>query len=147
MKTLFDPAVRDGLLARLEHVTADSRPRWGRMNVEQMLTHLVEAMRMANGEFPTRPKKMVTRLPVLRELFVYWLPWPKGAPGPRELFPASSRAVDESKVELVRLVNLLGERGAQKEWPDHPVFGKLSSRGWARLGWRHMDHHLRQFGA
>ena len=146
MKTLFDQAARGGLLTRLERVTAESRPRWGRMNAEQMLTHLVEAMRMALGEFPTRPKKMLTRIPPFRQLFVYWLPWPKGAPTARELLPSSSRAIDDSKRELVRLVNVLGERATQKEWPDHPVFGKLSSRGWGVLGWRHIDHHLRQFG-
>jgi hypothetical protein len=28
----------------------------------------------------------------------------------------------------------------------HPVFGTLSGKAWGALGWRHLDHHLRQFG-
>ena len=32
-------------------------------------------------------------------------------------------------------------------WPEHPAFGKLSTRAWGVLIYRHMDHHLRQFGA
>jgi hypothetical protein len=31
-------------------------------------------------------------------------------------------------------------------WPEHPVFGKMTPRAWRVLGYRHMDHHLRQFG-
>jgi hypothetical protein len=31
-------------------------------------------------------------------------------------------------------------------WPDHPVFAKMSRKAWCVLGYRHMDHHLRQFG-
>ena len=29
----------------------------------------------------------------------------------------------------------------------HPFFGPLSSEEWQALQWRHLDHHLRQFGA
>jgi Protein of unknown function (DUF1569). len=28
----------------------------------------------------------------------------------------------------------------------HYLFGPLTEAQWARWGWRHMDHHLRQFG-
>ena len=148
MKTLFDDEARGALLARLERVSAESRPRWGKMSAEQMLSHLVEAMRMALGEFQTRPKKMLTRLPPFRQLFVYWLPWPKGAPTARELLPASNpRSVEEGKREIMRLVTQLAGYSSKTQWPDHPAFGKLTARGWGVLGWRHIDHHLRQFGA
>ncbi len=146
MKTIFDEEVRGELLSRLDRVTAGSRPRWGKMNAEQMLAHLVEAMRMALGEFNTRPKRMLTRYPPLRQLFVYWLPWPKGAPTARELLPLDRREIEDSKRELARLVNVIAERPSEAAWPDHPAFGKLSRRGWGVLGWRHIDHHLRQFG-
>ena len=132
-------------MSRLEHVTTESRPQWGKMNAEQMLTHLVESMRMACGELQTKSKKLPIRFPPLRQLIVYWLPWPKGSPTAPELLPSSSRSIEESKRELTRLVNVIGENTATK-WPEHPAFGKLSRRGWGVLGWRHMDHHLRQFG-
>jgi hypothetical protein len=146
MKTIFDDEARAALMARLARVTMESRPRWGKMNAEQMLAHLVEAMRMALGEFPTRPKRMVTRFPPFRQLFVYWLPWPKGAPTARELLPSDRRSLDDSRREIVRLVQTISERAPATGWPDHPAFGKLSRRGWGVLGWRHIDHHLRQFG-
>lgn len=145
-KTLFDGEARGGLLSRVGQVNAESRAHWGKMNAEQMLTHLVESMRMALGEISPKPKNLPIRHPPLRQLIVYWLPWPKGSPTAPELLPSNSRALDESKRELARLVERIGERASATDWPEHPAFGKLSRRGWGVLGWRHMDHHLRQFG-
>lgn len=28
----------------------------------------------------------------------------------------------------------------------HPGFGRMSQSDWLRWGYRHVDHHLRQFG-
>jgi hypothetical protein len=33
------------------------------------------------------------------------------------------------------------------QWQVHPQFGKMSEKEWMRLGYLHMDRHLRQFGA
>lgn len=146
MKTLFAEQHRNALLARLDRVDAETRPRWGKFNAEQMLTHLVESMRMAVGELEVRPKKLPMRFPPLRQLFVYWLPWPKGAPTAPELLPSDARNVEESKRELARLVTLFAARADAVQWPHHPAFGDLGRRGWGVLTWRHLDHHLRQFG-
>ncbi|MDZ4803510.1 MAG: DUF1569 domain-containing protein [Candidatus Eisenbacteria bacterium] len=29
----------------------------------------------------------------------------------------------------------------------NPIFGNLSVDEWGKLSWKHLDHHLRQFGA
>ena len=146
MKTLFAEQHRTGLLARVERVTSDTQPTWGKMNAQKMLAHLVESMRMAIGELEVKPKKLPIRFPPLRELLVYWLPWPKGSPTAPELLPSNPRTVEESKRELQRLVSLFAERGANLQWPRHPAFGNLGRKAWGVLTWRHIDHHLRQFG-
>ena len=146
MKTLFDIFDRDEILSRVERLNADSRPQWGKMNVEMMLAHLVASMRMAKGELPTTSKKLAIRFAPLRQLIVYWLPWPKGAPTAPELLPSDLGAIEDNKRDLVRLIGEVGARGASDLWPEHPAFGALGRRGWGVLTWRHLDHHLRQFG-
>lgn len=146
MKTLFDERLRSAMLARIERVTTESRPQWGKMNAEQMLAHLSEALRMAVGELPAKSKKLPLRFSPLRELIIYVLPWPKGAPTAPELLPSDSRSVETSKSELRRLLAEFGGRATRDDWPEHPAFGRLGRRGWGRLAWRHLDHHLRQFG-
>ena len=145
MKTLFDQRHRNGILTRLDRVTAESHPQWGKMNAEMMLAHLVASMRMAAGELPTKSKQLPIRFPPLRQLLVYWLPWPKGVPTAEELLPADRGTVEDNKRELVRLIRTVGE-STSRTWPSHPAFGNLGRRGWGVLTWRHLDHHLRQFG-
>jgi hypothetical protein len=146
MKTLFDIFDRDEILTRVERVDETLKPQWGKMNVELMLAHLVASMRMARFELTVPSKKMLIRFPPLRQLIVYWLPWPKGAPTARELIPSDPGVIEDNKRELVRLIRDVGGRGASETWPEHPAFGKLGRRGWGVLTWRHIDHHLRQFG-
>jgi hypothetical protein len=148
MKTLFDEKARQGLLARIDKLTPDATPRWGKMNAEQMLAHLVEAMKMGTGELHAKPKKMIARFTPFRQLFIYVLPWPKGAPTAKELIRRDSDAgtLAMNREELARLVGVIASRANETDWPEHPAFGKLSRRAWGVLGWRHTDHHLRQFG-
>ncbi|HEX7828746.1 MAG TPA: DUF1569 domain-containing protein [Thermoanaerobaculia bacterium] len=144
MKSFFDVDVRRELLERLQSVTPEARPRWGKMNAEQMLTHLVQAMRMAVGELPVKPRKLPLRFWPLRDLIVYVLPWPKGSPTAPELIPSNCESMDNCKRELARLADVFVER--KDAWPEHPAFGKLTRAGWGVLVRRHLDHHLRQFG-
>lgn len=148
MKSLFDEKARKDLLARVDRLTPDCMPRWGKMNAEQMLAHLVEAMKLGTGELQTRPKKMLTRYPPFRQLFIYVLPWPKGAPTARELIRKDSDAgtLAMNREALALSVGVIASRANDTKWPEHPAFGNLSRRAWGVLGWRHIDHHLRQFG-
>jgi Protein of unknown function (DUF1569) len=148
MKTVFNESLRQDLLARIGRITPESKPRWGKMNAEQMLAHLVEAMKLGTGELKVKSKNLFWRKPPFRQLIIYLLPWPKGAPTVPELVRRESDAgtIERSRAELARLVNDVAGRAKQTEWPEHPAFGNLGRRGWGVLAWRHVDHHLRQFG-
>ena len=146
MKTIFNPATRSAIVSRIGDVSSGARPKWGKMNSEEMLTHLINGLRMAIGELSPRPKKLPIRYTPLRQLIVYLAPWPRNAPTAPELLPSNPVAIEEAKRELLRLIEDVGGRGAQREWPEHPAFGPLGRRGWGVVVWKHLDHHLRQFG-
>jgi len=146
--SLWDEGPRRELLERLSRLTGDARPRWGRMNAPQMLTHVNDQFRMALGDLPTAPKRMPIRYPPLNHLFAYVLPWPKGVPTAPELLAR----IDQSTwpIEVATFATLLQRFATRPEgvaWPLHPAFGRLSRRAWGLLGYRHTDHHLRQFDA
>lgn len=146
MRTLFD--VEDRLLVteRLDRLALHSAPRWGQMDCAQMLAHLADGLRMAIGELPTRPKRGPLRFGPLRHAVIYWLPFPKDAPTAPELI--TRRAVDcpTEMRELKRLILRFVSRAGASEWPEHPAFGQLSEQDWGVLAYKHIDHHLRQFG-
>lgn len=134
------------MIARIDRVSSGAKAQWGKMNAEQMLAHLVESMRMGIGEIAPRSKKLPIRYFPLKQLIVYFLPFPKSAPTAPELLPKETGTIDRGKSELARLLRLFAERAHQTEWPEHPAFGKLTKRAWGVLTYRHCDHHLRQFG-
>lgn len=147
MKTIFDAQYRDDILTRIRRVQGGTPGRWGKMNVEQMLVHLTQSMRMAIGEFSPKPKKLPIRYFPLKQLVIYWLPFPKGAPTAPELVPpADCGHVEDNKRALTQAIADLLAHEKTASWPEHPAFGRLTTQAWGVLIYRHIDHHLRQFG-
>jgi hypothetical protein len=147
MATFWDPAIRDDICRRVERLTSNHKPAWGKMNVAQMLAHLNDANRMAAGELATVPKNTALRRWPLKQLVVYVLPWPKGVPTAPELLARVDGADFAAEQAAFRaIVERLATRPAAGPWPEHPAFGPLTRKAWGVLGYRHADHHLRQFG-
>lgn len=146
MPTLFDPSARGKIVSRLSNLTSDRRPLWGRLDAARVQTHLSDQLRMAVGDVICQPKNTPFRYPVLRELIVYVLPWPKGAPTAPELLATAPAEFEADRQTLLQLIERVGTRKPEESFGDHPAFGRLSRRAWGVLAWRHLDHHLRQFG-
>jgi hypothetical protein len=147
MKTLWDPAARRELVARLERLTPADRAAWGQMTATQMLAHVVDTFRMGLGELPTRGKNTPFRHAPLKQLIVYLLPFPKSAPTAPELLARAPGEWDAERRACVSYIERFASEPRDRDWPEHPAFGTLSARAWGVLGYKHTDHHLRQFGA
>ncbi len=80
MATFRDEATRQYLCHRVALLTTETKARWGKFTAAQMVAHLNDAMRMASGELPVKPKKLPIRYFALKQLILYVLPFPKGAP-------------------------------------------------------------------
>jgi hypothetical protein len=82
-----------------------------------------------------------------------WLPfpWPHGVPARPEwdqkIGGTAPKEFDADLAELHRLFRRFTEQPHDFEWCEHAIFGHMSDGEWQRLGYRHMDHHLRLFGA
>src|SRR5215210_1038981 len=145
-KSLSNASARQELLDRLERLTPEATPLWGRLSAHQMLAHLADWMRMAKGDMRTTGRKHPFRHPPLKQLAIYWLPFPKGVPTSPELI---ARVPADWSVECDAIRDYVQSfesptRGAV--WPEHPVFGRMTPQAWCVFAYRHMDHHLRQFG-
>ena len=149
---MWDEAARESLLGRLETVDPATRPLWGRFTAHGMVVHLIDSARMALGTMPVRLARgtpaRIGRLPVVRYLFVHVLPFPRNAPTMRELQTSPPGDWDADRATFRKLAAELAVRAEDPRvaWPAHPFFGPLNRRDWGVLGYRHTDHHLRQFG-
>jgi hypothetical protein len=50
------------------------------------------------------------------------------------------------RADLIALIHRSGIADASVKRPPHPLFGPLTTTQWGQLTWKHLDHHLRQFG-
>jgi len=150
---MWDSTTRRSTLARFAQLRPDAQPLWGRFSAHAMVAHLIDSSRMALGTMPVRRARgsvaRVIRLPGVRHLFVYVLPFPRNAPTARELLTGAPGNWDADIATFTQTVEDLAERAEDPrvQWPEHPLFGPLTRRDWGVLGYRHTDHHLRQFGA
>lgn len=147
MKSMLQPEIREEVRRRLASVPADRAPLWGGMNASRMMAHIADAMRMALGDLPVRDKWMPLRYPPLKQLVLYVVPFPRGAPTARELIDRTPGDIDAERRAIDGLLERLAARALDAPAPAHPIFGPLTVRQWGVLGYKHTDHHLRQFGA
>ncbi len=150
MKNLFNSKDREDLLFRISKIKEDTIPKWGKMNAHQTIVHLTDPMRAALGERPVAFEKSLFGVWPLNKLISQLLPWPKGAPtNPNFIQGMKGTKPYEFEKDLESLREIINRFSAQDksvEFKMNPMFGKLSNDEWARTMWRHIDHHLRQFG-
>jgi len=152
MNTLARERSKAEILHRLRAVRPENARRWGRMSAHQMVCHLSDACRMATGEKPVSDATSLMQRTLVKWIALYApLPWPSGILTRPEIdqevggtCPGDFAA---DVAELEGLVETIAARRGIKEWPTHPIFGRMSEADWLRWGYLHIDHHLRQFGA
>lgn len=152
MTTLADPQVLARLRERLGRLTPESPRRWGTLTPAEMLCHLGDAGDSVLGRrIPPGAQPSGRRRPLLKWLALYTpMPWPKGVPtrpgvNPRE---AGTRPGDfeRDRVRVVEGLDALAAAPVEQLAPAHFLFGPMSRKDWHRWAFRHVDHHLRQFG-
>ena len=146
MKSFWNDADRQATIARIDRLTDDSTRRWGKLTVDRMLAHLSESMKMATSELAPKSKNLPIRFFPLKQLIIYVLPFPKGAPTAPELLAGAEAPVSALKPALQARIDHFPTLAGTSSWPNHPAFGHLTERAWGVLMYKHFDHHLRQFG-
>ena len=151
MSTLLDDAARATIEARLRGLRQDSVRRWGRMTPHQTVCHLSDAFKMALNARPAAPVPTRFR-PVVRFVALRLpLPWPRGR---IKTVPEAEQGIggtpptefERDRDELLTLISRFSEAEPQQRCTTHPILGPMSTDLWGRWAYRHMDHHLRQFG-
>ncbi len=146
MKNLWDESARQELSERISLLTPDASPRWGKLTARGMICHLVDTLRMAIGDIKVAEKKLPIRFTPLKQLIIYGPPFPKNSPTAPELILRQAEDWDSECETLRQTMEAFAARPESRRLPIHPAFGKLSRRTWGALSYKHIDHHLKQFG-
>lgn len=148
MKNLFDQQDAREIVDRINHLTAQSKPLWGKMDVAQMLAHCTMVIRIARG-LDNPPRRVLGILLgwMVKSSFFGEKPYPKNSPTDPGFIVTGERDFEEEKLTLLTHVKAFAAGGAPgcTKHPN-PFFGRLTPQEWARGQYRHLDHHLNQFG-
>ncbi len=150
MKNLFDAAMADQIQTRLQKLEPQSERRWGKMTPAQMLAHCAVGMQWAVGEVMPEKAPLPTRLLgrlVKPMVFRNDDPLRENSPTAKSLIMSDDRDFGKERERLSGLIDKFaagGAAGCTKH--PHTFFGKLTPEQWAILMYKHLDHHLRQFG-
>lgn len=148
MHTIDDPAVLERLVARLQCLRPETPRRWGSMTAGEMVCHLGDA---CAGILRGRSSAGAPSRSLRKYLALYTaLPWPRGVRTRDEVNPrVKGTRPTEFEADRRRAVEQLCALAAapSDQLPTrHFIFGAMTPRDWWRWGYRHTDHHLRQFG-
>jgi len=149
MKNLFEKETVDEVCGRIDALQPAAQRQWGKMDVAQMMAHCSAAMDMASGKL-NLPRIFIGRIlgPLVRPIYTNEKPFGKNNPTDKKLVFADARDFASEKDRLKSCVREFQAGGEAKctTYP-HPFFGSFTPQEWARGMYKHLDHHLRQFGA
>ena len=150
MTNLFDATVANRVKTRLRQLDPQSERRWGKMTAAQMLAHCAVSMQWAVGEVTPEkgalPLRLMGRL-VKPMVFRNDDPMRKNSPTAKSLIVAGDRDLGKERERLSGLIDKFATGGpAGCTNNPHSFFGKMTPEEWAILTYKHLDHHLRQFG-
>ena len=145
--SIYSKSDTEKIIARIQLLTNENIALWGTMNVDQMLKHCSAAVDVAYGEKVVEVKWMMKLLGRLVKNKVFNSEFQKNSPTAKEFVFSESYDLEASKLELIQKYSRFSNEGKESIIVmNHPFWGKMSYEDWDKLMWKHIDHHLRQFG-
>jgi hypothetical protein len=153
MANLLQQSTRTEIIERINRLSPDAQAQWGKMNVNQMLCHVTDQLRVSLGDKKAAGGGGASLFgrTILKFLVLNVIPIPRNVP--------TSPAVDQlkdgtpptdfasDKKTLLEYIEKFAKAPEDFSWSSHFKFGPLNKKEWAALAAKHLDHHLKQFGA
>ena len=149
MKNIFDSNEADLVIKRINKLDAYASPLWGKMSADQMLAHCNVTYEMIYDTKHPKPNafKRFMLKAVVKPYVVSEKPYKHNSRTAPEFVIAEPKNFVEEKARLIDFIVKTQKLGQDyfNNKPSHS-FGKLTSTEWNSLFYKHLDHHLRQFG-
>jgi len=148
MKSIFEPETYEETLQRLKTLQADSIAEWGVMSVGQAVKHMQGPIDQASGRLVINVPFFFSLIgPYYGQKYIKGADFENGAPTVPQYIVVNEPDFEKERILLIeKLTGLVDAGTARLERLRHPLFGNLTTQEWGHLQWKHLDHHLRQFG-
>ncbi|MGB5274532.1 MAG: DUF1569 domain-containing protein [Flavobacteriaceae bacterium] len=146
MRSIFEPDTLEELLKRIDALDEKAQRQWGKMSLGQMLWHcqFPLALGIENKISKKKPNLLVQWF--FKKSMYNDKPWRKNLPTSPKIKAREPKAFTEELPKLRKLVEDFHQLKTRENWNSHPLFGELSKAQWGMMQYKHLDHHLKQFG-
>lgn len=149
MKNVFDLADSNEILERIAQLTPDTKGLWGKMTVAQMLAHCNVTYEMAYENIHQAPNafmKFILKL-LVKKTVVSETPYKKSTQTAPAFIITTDKNFEVEKERLIQYIQKTQALGASYfEGKESLSFGPLNKTEWNNMFYKHLDHHLQQFG-
>ncbi|WP_042224969.1 DUF1569 domain-containing protein [Oceanobacillus manasiensis] len=148
MKDIFNQLHAEEILNRIDKLSLHSKPQWGKMDVAQMLAHCSSFQDIAMGNaFPSRGWLGILIGRSAKPIFYNDKPLPQNMSTIPTMLIVEEKEFETEKEKLKQKILTFQNNGPEMcTTHPHPFFGKLTSEQWGKGIYKHLDHHLKQFG-
>lgn len=148
MNSIFDKNTNDDFIKRINLLTQDSKPLWGKMNVSQMLSHCQAPIDVALGDLELKSNFIMRFLGKLfKTKILNANKFKKNGVTVTEFLRNDNYEFEQNKITLIEKISKFATLGTESiKNSKHPIFGEMSIEEWDKLQIMHLEHHLRQFG-
>ncbi len=143
---LLDTSVKQQIINRINQLTPQTKSKWGKMDVAQMLCHVQAPISVAFGNTTVKGNWLMKLiLPFFKSMLYNEKPWKQGLPTDKTFITTDEpKDFEKEKNLLLDMLNRFTESNMIND--KHPIFGRLTKEQWSKATWKHLDHHLQQFG-
>ncbi len=146
MKSLFDQETYEEIERRVGELNSTHKGQWGKMDVGQMVWHCQLPLQLAiKNKAHNKKGSLLVRFFFKKSLYND-RPWRKNLPTLPVAKATEPKDFTVERYKLLDLIRQFHELKNREEWNPHPMFGRLTPDQWGKLQYKHLDHHLRQFG-
>lgn len=149
LPNIFSADVAQNIIARIEALSPSTEPKWGKMNVAQMLAHCNVTYEMCYENKHPKPGafKRFILTALVKNTVTNEKSYSQNSRTAPEFLIASERDFAEEKSRLIGYLQKTVEvGGAAFNMKESHSFGKLKTEEWNNMFYKHLDHHLSQFG-
>jgi len=146
MKSLFDQSSYNEIRSRLDALTENSEQAWGKMTPGQMLHHcqLPLNILLEKDTYGFKPNWLVNFF--FKKSLYSDKPYRKNLPTAKAFKTADAKDYSAEKAVLESLLEEVNAQRNRENWAPHPAFGEFTKEQYGKMHYKHLDHHLTQFG-
>ncbi len=149
LPNIFSKEVSDNIIKRIDNLTPATQPKWGKMSVAQMLAHCNVTYEMIYENIHPKPNGFMRFVlkTLIKNKVVSEVPYQQNSKTAPQFIIKETKHFEAEKQRLINFITKTQQEGESNfDNKESHSFGRLSKTEWNNMLYKHLNHHLTQFG-